>query len=80
MGHRARRVGALKLHQDRRRLGVADPDREEPVAVDRLQQHDRLLADHVEADPVDLHTLQVGDPGFEPGTSSLSETRSNQLS
>jgi len=23
---------------------------------------------------------EVGDPGFEPGTSSLSETRSNRLS
>ena len=28
---------------------------EEAVAVGRLQEHDRLLADHVEADPVDDH-------------------------
>ena len=80
MGHRPRRRGALQLHQDRGRLGMPDPDRQEFVAVNGLQQDDRLLADHVEADAIDLHLLQVGDPGFEPGTSSLSETRSNQLS
>jgi hypothetical protein len=37
---------------------MADPDRQEAVPVDSLQQDDRLLADHVEADPVDLHLLQ----------------------
>ncbi len=58
VGHRARRRGPLELHQDRRRLGVADPDRQEAVAVGRLQKHDRLLADHVEGDSVDLHPLQ----------------------
>jgi hypothetical protein len=55
--HRARRVGPLELHQDRRRFGVADPDREELVAVAGLQEHDRLLADHVEADAVNDHFL-----------------------
>ena len=57
VGHRARRRGALELHQDRGRLGVADPDRQEPVPVGRLQQHDRLLADQVEADAVDDHLV-----------------------
>jgi hypothetical protein len=42
---------------------MTDPDRQEAVAIDRLQQHDRLLADHVEADAVDLHLLQKGLPG-----------------
>ncbi len=99
--HRARRVGSLELHEDGGRLGVADPNREELVAVAGLQKHDRLLADHVEADAVDDHLLHryrqsraggkgrrspseteiaMGDPGLEPGTSSLSETRSNRLS
>ena len=54
--------GALELHQDRGRLGVADPDRQELVAVDGLQEHDRLLADHVEADPVDDHLLHLNAP------------------
>ena len=93
-GHRPRRRGALQLHQDRRGLGVTDPDRQEPVAVDGLQEDDRLLADHVEARRRSASAARgcsatwlrqkcrgrVGDPGFEPGTSSLSETRSNQLS
>src|SRR5262249_18808205 len=57
VGHRPRRRGALKLHQDRRRLGVTDPDRQELVAIHGLQQHDRLLADHVEAHSVDGHPL-----------------------
>src|SRR4051794_27655784 len=39
---------------------MADPDRQETVAVDGLQQHDRLFADHVEAHAVDLHLLQSG--------------------
>src|SRR3954471_3706708 len=132
---------------------MPDPDRQELVAVDGLEQHDRLLADHVEAYAVDDHLLHgpllsrscgrpvyaplgsrpagrlsaerrsrtarapcpaaaadrrtapiarglrpgpgsartqqkgppprasaVGDPGLEPGTSSLSEKRSNRLS
>jgi RimJ/RimL family protein N-acetyltransferase len=29
---------------------------------------------------VNVWVLEMGDPGLEPGTSSLSETRSNQLS
>ena len=57
MRHRPRGGGALELHQDRRRLRMPDPDRQELVAVDGLQQHDRLLADHVEADAVDDHLL-----------------------
>jgi hypothetical protein len=36
---------------------VADPDREELVPVGRLQEHDRLLADDVEADAVDVHLV-----------------------
>ena len=32
------------------------------------------------ARPDEAHRVRVGDPGLEPGTSSLSETRSNQLS
>ena len=57
VGHRPRGAGALELHQDRGGLGMADPDRQELVAVGGLQQHDRLLADHVEADAVDDHLL-----------------------
>jgi hypothetical protein len=49
----------LELHHDRGRLGVADPDREELVAVAGLQEHDRLLADHVEAYAVDDHLLHA---------------------
>ena len=56
--HRPRRRGALELHQDRGRLRVPDPDRQELVRVDSLEQHDRLLADHVEAHAVDDHLLQ----------------------
>jgi len=55
--HRPRRRGALQLHQDRRGLRVADPDRQELVAVNGLEQDDRLLADHVEAHAVDDHLL-----------------------
>ena len=58
--HRPRRRRALELHQDRRRLGMADPDRQELVRVDGLEQHDRLLADHVEAHAVDDHLLHRG--------------------
>jgi hypothetical protein len=36
---------------------VADPDRQEAISIRGLQKHDRLLADHVEADAVDLHAL-----------------------
>ena len=64
--HRPRRRRALQLHQDRRRLGVADPDRQELVAVGGLEQHDRLLADHVEADAVDDHLLHWALPGRGP--------------
>ena len=55
--HRPRRRRALQLHQDRGSLRVTDPDRQELVGVGGLQQHDRLLADHVEADAVDDHFL-----------------------
>src|SRR4051794_6108491 len=53
--HGARRGGALELHQDRCRLRMSDPDRQELVAVASLQKHDRLLADHVEAHSVNDH-------------------------
>jgi hypothetical protein len=36
---------------------MADPDREELVRLDGLEQDDRLLADHVEAHAVDDHLL-----------------------
>ena len=36
------------------RLGMAEPDRQELVALDGLQKHDRLLTDHVEADAVEM--------------------------
>src|SRR5687768_4079999 len=41
---------------------MADPDREELVSVDGLQEHDRLFADHVETDPVDDHLLHLKAP------------------
>jgi hypothetical protein len=63
VGHRPRSLRALQLHQDRRRLRVADPDREKAVAVHGLQQHDRLLTNHVEADSIDLHLLHQVIPG-----------------
>jgi hypothetical protein len=55
--HRARGRRSLQLHEDRGGLGVADPDRQELVAVGGLEQNDRLLADHVEAHAVDDHFL-----------------------
>src|SRR5712691_13130303 len=36
---------------------MADPNGQEAVALDRLEEHDRLLAHEVEADPVDVHLL-----------------------
>jgi hypothetical protein len=36
VGHRPRRLRPLQLHQDRGRLRVADPDRQELVALSRL--------------------------------------------
>ena len=70
--HRPRRRRSLELHQDRGGLGMPDPDREELVRVDGLEQHDRLLADHVEAHAVDDHLLQnsssaPGRPSIGPG-------------
>ena len=59
---RPRRGRALELHQDRRRLRVADPDREELVPVGGLEQDDRLLADEIEADPVDDHLVHQVTP------------------
>ena len=55
VGHRPLRARPLQLHQDRRRLGVADPDREEAILVHGLQEHDRLLADRLEAHAVEGH-------------------------
>src|SRR5439155_9417244 len=57
VGYRPRRVRALELHQDRSRLGVADPDRQELVPLSRLEEDDRLLPDEVEADAVDDHLV-----------------------
>jgi hypothetical protein len=37
---------------------MPNPDRQETVSVHGLKQHDRLLADHVEAHAIDLHLLQ----------------------
>ena len=48
---------ALEAHEDRRRLRVADPDRQERAALRDAQQDDRLLADEVEAHAVDRHLL-----------------------
>src|SRR5439155_20337722 len=36
---------------------MPDPDREELVSFGRLEEDDRLLADQIEAHPVDLHLL-----------------------
>jgi hypothetical protein len=69
--HRARRLDALKFHQDGRGLGVANPDGQELIARDRLEQDDRLLSDHVEAHSVDAHLLHgasLGSDGPEPDT------------
>src|SRR5581483_6007744 len=57
-GARGRR--ALELHQDRRGLWMADPDRQELVRLGRLQEHDRLLADEIERDAVDDHLRHPG--------------------
>ena len=62
--HRPGRRGSLELHQDRCCLRMADPDRQELVAVGGLQQDDRLLADHVEADAVDDHLLHGRSPSL----------------
>src|SRR5262249_17153200 len=56
---RSRSGRALELHQDRRRLGVPDPDGQELVPVRRLEQDDRLLADEIEAHAVDDHLLHL---------------------
>ncbi len=45
VGHRPGRRSVLQLHEDRRGFRVADPDRQELVAVRGLQEDDRLLAD-----------------------------------
>jgi hypothetical protein len=59
VGHRTGRGRTLELHQNRRCLRMPDPDRQELVVLDGLQQNDRLLPDHVEANPVDDHLLHV---------------------
>ena len=66
VSHRPRRRGALQLHQDRRRLRVPDPDRQELVPVGCLQKDDRLLADEIEADPVDVHLMHGAVPDLTP--------------
>jgi len=48
---------ALQLHEDGRSLRVPDPDRQELVPLGGLQEDDRLLADQIEADPVDVHLV-----------------------
>ena len=47
------------LHEDGGRLGVPDPDGQEAVLRLYLQQHDRLLAGHIEADAVDRDSLKA---------------------
>ena len=51
------RILALEAHQDRCRLGVANPDGEERPPFGRSEEDDRLLADEVEAHAVDRHLL-----------------------
>jgi hypothetical protein len=38
---------------------MPDPDRQELVSLGRLEEDDRLLANQVEADPVDVHLVQA---------------------
>src|SRR6185437_2516501 len=57
VGQRPRGACSLELHEDCRRLGMADPDGEVLVPVRRFQEDDRLLADDVEADPIYDHLL-----------------------
>src|SRR3954454_8588207 len=71
VGHGPRRRGALQLHENRCRLGMPDPDRQELVAVDGLEQHDRLFADHVEAHAVDDHFLHGPLPELLAGRPSI---------
>ena len=68
VGHRPRQVGALHPDEDGGRFGVADPDGQELVALDGLQQDDRLLADDVEAHPVDDHLLHAHGPQYTTNT------------
>jgi ParB family transcriptional regulator, chromosome partitioning protein len=88
----ARNAGALR--RPRRASSPVDPALAERVcaAVERLLGRPaRLTAGRLEVPFTDEHDLaelaealerarEVGDPGFEPGTSALSERRSNQLS
>src|SRR4051812_11125448 len=69
MRHRTRSRRPLEFHQDGRRLWMSDPDRQELVRVDGLEQHDRLLADHVKADAVNHHLLHL--PEYRSWASSL---------
>src|SRR5438105_9045227 len=75
MGHGPRRARALKLHEDRCGLRMTDPDGEELVAVDSLQEHDRLLANHVEADAIDDHLLHAYPPRGERRSIGTPRTR-----
>src|SRR5205814_2328117 len=56
------------------RLRMADPDRQELVALSRLQENDRLLADQIEAHAVDLHLLHRAT--FSDGSSGLARQTS----
>ena len=52
-----------------------------PLGVKLVEGADRGAGlERVERLPWTPGRRSMGDPGFEPGTSSLSETRSNQLS
>src|SRR5262249_13754196 len=53
--HRALWAGPLEPHEDRGGLRLADPDWEEAILVDCLEEHDRLLADRLEAHAVESH-------------------------
>src|SRR5439155_24594045 len=62
MGHGPWRARALELHEDRCGLRMTDPDGEELVAVDSLQEHDRLLANNDVADVIDEDLLHAYPP------------------
>ena len=88
----ARNAGALR--RPRRATATVDPalaERARVAAELLLGRPARLVSGRLEVPFTDEHDLaelaealerarEVGDPGFEPGTSALSERRSNQLS
>ncbi len=59
VGHRPGQVGVLKLHEDGRGFGVADPDGQEEVASFGLEKDDRLLACRIETDAVDGDSFET---------------------